>query len=138
MKKKSNKKKILIKKVEILDIANKGKCIARDDNRVIIIKGGVPGDICDVIIVKKKKKYWEGNIEKIHNYSKLRTEAECEHFNVCGGCKWQNMKYKSQLFFKQKEVINNLEKIGNVKLASYNDILGSQQKYYYRNHHQHL
>ncbi len=127
------KEPILIKKIEIIDTANKGKSIARHEGRVIFIEGGVPGDICDIQVFKKRKKFWQARINKIHAYSDRRTEPKCEHFGVCGGCKWQNMKYDSQLHFKQNEVLNNLKRIGGVKLPIHSDIIGSDHKYSYRN-----
>ena len=124
---------IIINNIEIIDTAYKGKAITKHEGRVIFVEGGVPGDICDIQIFKRKKKYWEAQIKKTHTYSKIRTEPKCEHFGVCGGCKWQNMKYKSQLDFKQNEVINNLTKIGGIKNPKKSKIIGSKNKYFYRN-----
>ena len=127
------KEPILITNIEIIDTANKGRSIARHEGRAIFVEGGVPGDICDIKIFKKRKKFWEARIDKIHTYSDRRTEPKCEHFGVCGGCKWQNMKYDSQLHFKQNEVLNNLKRIGNVELPIHSDIIGTDNKYFYRN-----
>ena len=110
------KKEILLENVLITDIASKGKAVARYDGRVIFVNGAVPGDICDIVVYRRKKKYWEARLENIKNHSKHRTFPKCEHFGVCGGCKWQNMKYESQLEFKEKEVLNNLRRIGGVKI----------------------
>ena len=110
------KKPFLLKEILITDTAFKGKSVAKYDGNVIFINGGVPGDLCDITVYKKKRKYWEARIEKIINYSEKRDKPKCEHFGVCGGCKWQNMNYKSQLQFKQKEVQNNLIKIGGINL----------------------
>ena len=131
----SRKKKqpILIENIKIIDTANKGRSFAKYNDISIFITGGVPGDVCDIIVFKKKKKFWEARIEKIHNYSKKRTDPQCEHFGVCGGCKWQNMNYTSQLHFKQNEVLNNLKRIGGVKLPKHLNIIGSKQQYFYRN-----
>ena len=124
---------IIINNIEIIDTASKGKAIAKHEGRVIFVEGGVPGDICDIQLVKRKKKYWQAQIIKTHTHSKIRTEPKCEHFGVCGGCKWQNMKYKSQLDFKQNEVINNLRKIGGIKIQKNPKIIASKNKYFYRN-----
>ena len=127
------RKPLLLKEILITDTAFKGKSVAKYDGNVIFINGGVPGDLCDITVYKKKRKYWQARIEKIINYSEKRDKPKCEHFGVCGGCKWQNMNYKSQLQFKQKEVQNNLIKIGGINLKKINTIIGSQDQYYYRN-----
>ena len=124
---------ILIENIEIIDTANKGKSVAKHEGRAIFVKGGVPGDICNITVFKRKKKFWEARIDKIHTYSDRRTEPKCEHFGTCGGCKWQNMKYESQLEFKQNEVLNNLKRIGGIKLTENAEIIGSENKYFYRN-----
>ena len=126
-------KQILIEKIKIIDTASKGKSIAKYNGRAIFVKEGVPGDICDITVFRKKKKYWEARINTVHNYSDRRTEPRCEHFGVCGGCKWQNMNYASQLEFKQKEVLNNLKKIGGIDLPKHSNIIPSKNQYLYRN-----
>ena len=130
---KNRRKPILIENIEIIDTANKGKSVAKHDGRAIFVQGGVPGDICDITVFKRRKKYWEARIEKIHTYSEKRTEPKCEHFGTCGGCKWQNMKYESQLSFKQNEVLNNLKRIGGIDLPNHQEIIGSKNEYFYRN-----
>ena len=124
---------ILIENIEIIDTASKGKSVAKHDGRAIFVQGGVPGDICDIVVFKRRKKFWEARIENIHTYSERRTEPKCEHFGTCGGCKWQNMKYQSQLDFKQNEVLNNLKRIGGIDLPSHSEIIGSENEYFYRN-----
>jgi 23S rRNA (uracil1939-C5)-methyltransferase len=133
MEKKNRKKPILIENIEIIDTASKGKSVAKHDGRAIFVQGGVPGDFCDITVFKKKKKFWEARIDKVHTYSDRRTKPKCEHFGACGGCKWQNMKYKSQLEFKQNEVLNNLKRIGGIELPKYSEIIGSENEYLYRN-----
>ena len=133
MKKQKRRQPVLIENIEIIDTASKGKSIAKHDKRAIFVQGGVPGDICDITVFKKRKKFWEARIEKIHTYSDKRTDPRCEHFGVCGGCKWQNMKYSSQLEFKEKEVLNNLKRIGGVELPKHSQIIGSENEYFYRN-----
>ena len=131
----SNRKKnpILIEKIEIIDTANKGKSIAKHDDRVIIVDNGVPGDICDISVYKRRRKYWQAEIKKIHKYSQYRVTPKCEHFGICGGCKWQNMQYNSQLKFKEKEVLNNLKRIGKIDTTNHEKIIGSKEDYFYRN-----
>ncbi len=130
---KNRRQSILIQNIEIIDTASKGKSVAKHDGRAIFVQGGVPGDVCDITVFKRRKKYWEARIEKIHTYSEKRTEPKCEHFGTCGGCKWQNMKYESQLSFKQNEVLNNLKRIGGIELPHHSEILASENEYFYRN-----
>ncbi|MBG66182.1 MAG: 23S rRNA (uracil(1939)-C(5))-methyltransferase RlmD [Flavobacteriales bacterium] len=133
MSKKGKKKPVILEKVKIIDTANKGKSITKYQDRVIIVENGIPGDICDILIYKKRRKYWQGEIKKIHKFSKQRTSPKCKHFGTCGGCKWQNMNYNAQLKFKEKEVLNNLERIGNISINKYKNIIGSTKSYFYRN-----
>ena len=99
------RKKILLEKITISDAGAKGKAVTRLENGLVVfIEGAVPGDICDVLIHKKRKSFMEGRPVKFHSYSDLRREAVCEHFGLCGGCKWQFMDYKHQLHFKQKKL----------------------------------
>jgi len=124
---------IFIKNIEIIDTANKGKSFARHDGRAIFVDKGVPGDICDIKVFKRRRKFWQASIEKIHILSKKRTEPKCSHFGTCGGCKWQNMKYSSQLEFKENEVINNLKRIGGITIPKNQEIICSKEQYFYRN-----
>ena len=133
MKKQKRRQPILIENIKIIDTASKGKSIAKHDGRAIFVQGAVPGDICDITVFKRRKKFWEARVEKVHAYSEIRTEPKCEHFGTCGGCKWQNMEYSSQLDFKQNEVLNNLKRIGGFKLPKCSQIIGSENKYFYRN-----
>ena len=128
-----NKNPIVLENIEIIDTANKGKSITKYNERVIIVEKGVPGDICDISVYKKRRKYWQANIIATHKYSKLRTSPRCEHFGTCGGCKWQNMNYNAQLKFKEKEVLNNLQRIGNINITNHEKIIGSSKTYFYRN-----
>ena len=129
----NRRKNISLENIEIIDTANKGKSVAKHDGRIIFVNGGVPGDICNITVFKKRKKYWEANIDEIIKKSTSRIEPVCEHFGSCGGCKWQNMKYSSQLEFKQNEVLNHLTRIGGVSVNEYEKIIGSKSEYFYRN-----
>src|SRR5688572_26656548 len=123
----------LLEKVLILDIASDGKSVAKVDEMVVFVEKAVPGDIVDVQLYRKKKNFAEGKAVLFHEYSKLRADAFCEHFGVCGGCKWQNMSYDAQLQFKQKQVVDSLERLAKVKLPEIAPILGSAGTTYYRN-----
>ncbi|MFP4025228.1 MAG: 23S rRNA (uracil(1939)-C(5))-methyltransferase RlmD [Thiohalospira sp.] len=123
----------VIEKVEITDFAAEGKSIARIDQKVVFVNQTVPGDIVDIQPTKSRKSFMEANPVKFHKYSEIRTEPFCEHFGVCGGCKWQMLPYHEQLKFKHQQVIDNLERIAKVKLPKIDYILGSEKTKYYRN-----
>ena len=127
------KSKPLIEQVTIEKIAAEGKALGRVDEKVIFVPNCVPGDVVDVQITKKRKKYYEGFVTKYHKLSDMRLEPFCPHFGVCGGCKWQNVPYDYQLQVKQDEVVNNLTRLGHVELGEVFPILGSEQTEYYRN-----
>ncbi|WP_046287520.1 23S rRNA (uracil(1939)-C(5))-methyltransferase RlmD [Zobellia galactanivorans] len=127
-------KRQVFENVEVVDAGAKGKTIGKaPDGRVIFLTNAVPGDIVDVQTTKKRKAYFEGVATTFHNFSDKRVEPQCEHFGVCGGCKWQNMGYEHQLFYKQKEVENNLRRIGHLELPEITPISGSKEQYFYRN-----
>ena len=129
--KKENK---VFENIEITDAGAKGKAIGfAADGKVIFINNAVPGDICSVQITKKRKSYYEGKAISFSNLSNKRVQAKCEFFGTCGGCKWQYMGYEHQLFYKQKEVENNLKRIGKIDLPNISPILGAKEQYYYRN-----
>ena len=129
--KKENK---VFENIEITDAGAKGKAIGfAADGKVIFINNAVPGDICSVQITKKRKSYYEGKAITFSNLSNKRVQAKCEFFGTCGGCKWQYMGYEHQLFYKQKEVENNLKRIGKIELPNISPILGAKEQYYYRN-----
>ena len=124
----------LIENVEVIDAGAKGKAVAKaPDGRVIFINNAIPGDVVDVQTYKRRKAYYEGSAVTFHKLSDRRTDPVCEHFGVCGGCKWQHMDYQSQLYFKQKEVVNNLKRLGGIELPETLPILGSSEQYFYRN-----
>ncbi len=123
----------LIENVEIVDIAAEGKAIAKIEDMVVFIPYVVPGDIIDLQITRKKNKYAEGKPVRFVSYSPDRTEAFCEHFGICGGCKWQILPYTEQLKYKQKQVTDNLVRIGKIELPEIQPILGSAKTEFYRN-----
>lgn len=124
----------LFEKVEVIDAGAKGKGVAKaPDGKVIFLRNVVPGDTVDVLTYKKRKAYYEAEAVKFHHLSEYRTTPQCEHFGQCGGCKWQNMAYERQLYFKQREVENNLKRIGRVELPKLMPIIGSDKQYFYRN-----
>ncbi len=127
-------KHIIFENIEVIDAGAKGKAIAKaPDGKVIFIKNAVPGDICTVKTFKKRKNYYEASTISFDKFSEKRTQPACEHFGVCGGCKWQHMAYEFQLFYKQQEVENNLKRLGNITLPKVFPIIGSAEQYYYRN-----
>jgi 23S rRNA (uracil1939-C5)-methyltransferase len=126
--------KQLFENIEVIDAGAKGKTIAKaPDGRVIFLTNTVPGDIVDIQTFKKRSAYFEGKAVKFHKLSNKRTSPKCDHFGVCGGCKWQDMDYKFQLEYKQNEVVNHLKRIGHLELPEVTPILGSSQPYFYRN-----
>ena len=128
------KRNIIFENIEVIDAGAKGKAVAKaPDGRVIFLSNAIPGDIIDVQTFKKRKAYYEGKAINFNKLSDKRTIPVCEHFEFCGGCKWQHMKYEEQLFYKEKEVVNNLKRIGHLELPEITPILGSKKHYFYRN-----
>lgn len=128
-----NKKKEFFN-IKVLDAGAKGKSVAKaPDGRIVFLSDAVPGDVVDIQTFKKRKAYYEGKTTKFHKFSKDRVPPLCSHFGICGGCKWQYMSYEKQLFFKQKEVVNNLSRIGKLNLPEISAILGAKNPYFYRN-----
>ena len=128
-----NKKKEFFN-IKVIDAGAKGKSVAKaPDGRIVFLSDAVPGDVVDIQTFKKRKAYYEGKTTKFHKFSKDRVPPLCSHFGICGGCKWQYMSYEKQLFFKQKEVVNNLSRIGKLNLPEISAILGAKNPYFYRN-----
>ena len=123
----------LLEHITIESVAAEGKCIFHYDNKVVFVPFCVPGDVVDVQITKKKHSFMEGRVERIISYSKVRETPMCEHFGICGGCKWQNLPYEEQLKAKQQQVFDQLTRIGKVELPSFQPILGSVKTKEYRN-----
>lgn len=131
---KRRSEKIVFENIEILDAGAKGVCVAKaPDGKVIFVPNVVPGDIVDIQTTKKRKAYYEGKATQYHEQSSYRVEPVCQHFGYCGGCKWQNMSYDRQLFYKNQEVENNLKRIGKIELPDFEPILGSEKQFFYRN-----
>ena len=123
----------LLENITITDVAAEGKAIAKVDNLVVFVPYAVPGDVVDLQVRRKKHSYAEAEVVKFHTYSPIRTQPFCQHFGVCGGCKWQCLPYEEQLKFKQKQVVDNLTRIGKVELPEVSPILGSKHVKEYRN-----
>lgn len=123
----------LLEKVTITDVAAEGKAIAKVDDLVVFIPYVVPGDIVDLQVKRKKNKYAEAEAVKFHEYSPIRAVPFCEHYGVCGGCKWQVLPYSEQIKYKQKQVTDNLTRIGKIELPEISPILGSDKIQFYRN-----
>ena len=123
----------LLEQVTITDVAAEGKALARVNDMVVFVPYVVPGDVVDLQVKRKKHSYAEAVAVKFHEYSPLRSEPFCKHFGVCGGCKWQCLKYEEQIRYKQKQVTDNLVRIGKVELPEISPILGSEQTERYRN-----
>lgn len=123
----------LLEHITIESVAAEGKCIFHYDNKVVFVPFCVPGDVVDVQITKKKHSFMEGRVERIISYSKVRETPMCEHFGICGGCKWQNLPYEEQLKAKQQQVFDQLTRIGKVELPLFQPILGSVKTKEYRN-----
>ncbi len=122
-----------IEKLTVEKIAAEGKALGYYNDKVVFVEGGAPGDVVDVQVYRKKKKFLEGRITAFHEKSDLRVEPFCAHFGVCGGCKWQHLGYEDQLRFKQQQVIDALERIAKVELPAIQPILGSKEITFYRN-----
>ena len=123
----------LLEQITITDVAAEGKALARVNDMVVFVPYVVPGDVVDLQVKRKKHSYAEAVAVKFHEYSPLRSEPFCKHFGVCGGCKWQCLKYEDQLRYKQKQVTDNLVRIGKIELPEISPILGSELTERYRN-----
>ena len=129
-----NKKDLpILQDLLIVDAGAEGMAVGRHDMLVVFVPFAVPGDIVDVKLTKKKKTYAEGKIIKINKLSPLRTQPPCSHFGLCGGCRWQNMRYDIQLAFKQKLVNDSLQRLGGFDFPEPKPIIGSKDIFHYRN-----
>lgn len=127
------KEEIIIEDLEILDAGAEGKAIARHNDVVIFVSHAVPGDIADVKVVKKKRRFMEAVIVNLKKKSPLRVESVCKHFGLCGGCKWQCMDYAGQIEFKRKQVEDNFIRIGKLDVCEIPPTIGADPIYFYRN-----
>ena len=116
-----------------MDVAAEGKAIAKVNDLVIFVPYVVPGDVVDLQIKRKKNKYAEAEAVKFHELSPNRAVPFCQHYGVCGGCKWQVLPYPEQIKYKQKQVEDNLRRIGKIELPEISPILGSAKTEFYRN-----
>lgn len=123
----------LLENITIEAVAAEGKCITRVDEQVIFVPFCVPGDVVDLQVVKKKHKYCEAKVVCFIKKSEVRQEPMCEHFGICGGCKWQNLPYEEQIKAKQKQVEDQLTRIGKIELPEFRPIMGSVKTQEYRN-----
>ncbi|MBD0366481.1 MAG: 23S rRNA (uracil(1939)-C(5))-methyltransferase RlmD [Flavisolibacter sp.] len=127
------KKNIVVENITIEDYAAEGKSLTRQNGKVLFIEGAVPGDVIDVQLTKNKKDWAEGYPLHFHSYSHDRVEPFCQHFGVCGGCQWQMLPYEKQLQYKQKQVWDNLTRIGKISLPQMLPIAGAKNDKFYRN-----
>lgn len=123
----------ILEKVEIEAVAAEGKCVAHVNDMVVFVPFVVPGDVVDLQVRKKRHSYCEATVVRMVQSSPIRIVPKCEHFGICGGCKWQNLPYKEQLAAKQQQVIDQLTRIGKVELPEISPILGSEKTEEYRN-----
>lgn len=123
----------VIEKLEIIGISAEGKSVGKQDSKVYFVNQGAPGDIVDIRITGKRKKFYEGAIISFHEKSNSRIDPFCEHFGTCGGCKWQHITYDAQLKYKQEHIEENLLKISKMELPEVNPIIGSAETQFYRN-----
>ena len=123
----------ILEKVEIIDAGSEGKAIARINDMVVFVPYVVPGDVVDIQVIRKKRSFIEGKAIRFHSQSEKNEQPFCDHFGTCGGCRWQNMKYADQLFYKQKQVFDSFTRIGKIEDPVILPILPSDKTVYYRN-----
>lgn len=123
----------LLENITITGVAAEGKALARVNDLVVFVPFVVPGDVVDLQLTRKKNRYAEAIAVNFHQYSEKRAVPFCQHFGICGGCKWQNLPYEEQLRYKQQQVIDNLERIGKIELPEISPIIGSKKTQFYRN-----
>ena len=123
----------MLEKVTITDIGAEGNAVARVDNLVVFVPMLIPGDVVDLKVIRKRKKYLEGKVIRYHSHSPHRIEPRCRHFGICGGCKWQHLPYDLQLMYKEKQVKDSLTRIGKVDVSEIKPIIRSSEVFLYRN-----
>jgi len=122
-----------LEKVQIEKVAAEGKSLAKVNEKALFVPFTVPGDIVDVQVTKSRSAFMEGKVTHFHKYSDIREEPKCEHFGICGGCKWQMLPYEKQLESKQQQVLDNFQRLGDFDFPDLQPILGSEKMYFYRN-----
>ena len=123
----------ILEDITITDYAAEGKSIARVDDMVVFVPWAVPGDVCDLQVRRKKHSFMEAEVIRYKKYSNVRTQPICQHFGICGGCKWQQLPYEEQLRMKQKQIFDQLTRIGKIELPEFRPIMGSVKTQEYRN-----
>ena len=125
---------LVLENVTIENVAAEGKAVAHtEDGMVVFVEFAVPGDVVDIQVTRKKKAFMEGRIIRIVKPSERRLEPFCEHFGLCGGCRWQPLPYDIQLAAKQRQVFDQLTRIGHLTIPEITPIIGSDKTEYYRN-----
>lgn len=128
------KKNLILENIKLISAGAKGVAIGKtEEGKTVMVSGAVPGDVVNARVKKAKSKYYEAETIELLEKSPYRVEPRCQHFGVCGGCKWQNLSYEQQLQFKQDEVLNNIRRIGGIDNFETLPILGSEEQYFYRN-----
>ncbi len=127
------RKKKIVNDLEIIDLAAEGKAIAKHEGKVIFVTGVIPGDVVDVQLNRVKKTHAEGMVLAFKKLSEDRAEPKCEHFGVCGGCKWQQLPYNKQIAYKDQQVTDQFNRLGHIVIEEKRPILGSEDIYNYRN-----
>lgn len=128
------RKKKVYPNIQITDIADKGLAVGRDEEGyVYFVNGAVPGDNVDVLVLRKKKSFRKGIVSKYNSLSEERVDAFCQHFGNCGGCKWQNLSYASQLKYKEKSVADAFKRLGHLEIKESRPIIGCEKTSFYRN-----
>jgi 23S rRNA (uracil1939-C5)-methyltransferase len=130
---KGKKLPVIVEKAIVIDAGSEGKAVARAGEQVIFVPYGAPGDIVDIQLTRKKKSFSEGKIIRFHERSDKREDPFCMHFGLCGGCKWQHLRYSEQLFFKQKQVEDSFHRIGKLDFPCVLPIIASSATIRYRN-----
>ncbi len=123
----------LIEGLEIVDAGSEGKAVGKYNDKIVFVPYVVPGDVVNAQVFRKRKNYLEAQVISVEKFSEKRIDPICEHFGTCGGCKWQNLKYEEQLFYKQKQVTDQLTRIGKIELPNTMPIVASPQTTFYRN-----
>jgi 23S rRNA (uracil1939-C5)-methyltransferase len=129
----TKKPNVIIENLRIDKVASQGKSLGKHEDKVVFVTGAVPGDLVDVQVTKKRKSYLEAKVVSIHELSDERSEPFCIHFGVCGGCKWQNMKYEFQLKYKEQQVIDQFTRLGHLEVKDWNPIIAAPETKNYRN-----